>query len=260
MRRLLVVPIVVALGCGAQGQYVYAPEATNAQQGGLPASRVMIPPEQPQGSVEITSSGVTRITPDNRAPIDVIHVRMTVSNDGDQIPWRVDTRDQILEIPSEGQSRPLFANSDVQAMPIISVAQAQRHVIDLFFPLPARLDASHLPQFDLVWRVDTAARAVAQRTSFDRESDASSTDGYAVGYGTPYWYPYDYASSAWGPYWWYDPMWGGVAWAHPRVWWGGRAWRGNVRVGSFAGRYRAGGFHGGGVAHGGGGHGGGGHR
>ena len=122
------------------------------------------------------------------------------------------------------------------------------------------MSTSRLPHFDLVWRVDTAARAVAQRTSFDRESDTSQGAGYAVGYGSPYWYPYDYAYGGWGPYWWYDPFWGGVAWAHTPRWYGGRAWRGNVHVGSFAGRYRAGGFHGG-VAHGGGGHGGGGgHR
>jgi len=117
-----------------------------------------------------------------------------------------------------------------------TIAQSQRHVIDLFFPLPANMDASHLPQFDLVWRVDTAARAVAQRTSFDRESDASQGAGYAVGYGSPYWYPYDYAYGAWGPYWWYDPFYPTVGFVHPgyigRPWGGGRvyvgrpSWRG----------------------------------
>lgn len=270
MRSLLVVPIIVALGCAGLDQYVYAPETANASQAGLPAARAMIPPERPEGSVQVTSSGVTELSPDHRQVIPVVHVRMTVSNDGDATPWRVDTRNQLLEIPGEGRARALFANSDVRSVPIVTIPPGEQHVIDLFFPLPQGIDAGHLPQFDLVWQVDTAARTVASRTAFDREQEVAAD----AGYGGPYAYgaPYDYGwYGPWGPYWWYDPYWGSVAWFHPRpIFWGHHPWRPNgVVTGRFNGRFRGGMVHHGAVARGGfhggqvhsGGHGGhGGHR
>ncbi len=246
MRSLLVVPLLAVLGCGSSDQYVYAPETANAQQQGMPASRTAIPPEQPQGSVLVTSSGVTRITPQGQPPIDAIHVRMAVSNDGDPVAWNVDTRNQLLEIPGEGQARPLFANSDLRTLPMVAIPQGQKHVIDLFYPLPASVGESKLPQFDLVWRVDTGARTVVSRTAFDREEVAPDYYASSSAYGL-YDYGYGY------PYWWYDPLWaGGVVWFHPRHFFVGPGLRGGVRVGGFHGRFRAAPFHGG-VAHGGGG-------
>jgi hypothetical protein len=228
--------LVLVAACAGH-EYVYTPEVANAQQGGVPASRIQIPPERPEGSVQITTSGITQARPDNSGKVDVIHVRMVVSNDGDDTPWMIDTRQQYLEIPGEGRTAPLFANSDLRTMPTLEIPRGESHVIDLFYPLPRNADERNLPQFDLVWAVETGTREVASRTSFDRQEVEPR-----VAYSEPYyWY------AGWGPYWWYDPFWPGAGFVHARpiVIRGGFH---HVGVGRFHGHWSSGGFHGG-VAH-----------
>jgi len=243
--RLPIILLCVAAGCGGE-QYVYTPEVTNAQQSGLPASQIQIPPERPEGTVQITSSGVTTATPDSGTKVDVIHVRMAVANNGDPTPWTLDTSQQFLEIPGEGRSAPLFVNADTQTMPQVTIAKGERHVIDLFYPLPANAASEKkLPQFDLMWTVNTGERPVASRTSFERqEIEPQVAYGYDYGYGYPYY-------AGFGPYWWYDPFYGNTAFvhSHPYHFRGGNV--GHVHVSGYHGHYNSG-FHGQ-VAHGGGG-------
>jgi hypothetical protein len=93
--RIMKTPIyaVVLVGIFACGDrdYVYTPETPNAVEAGLPAARTPIPQERPQGAVEVTSYGTTQLEQaGTRVP--ALHVRMVVTNDGDDTPWQLDTR------------------------------------------------------------------------------------------------------------------------------------------------------------------------
>ncbi len=166
-------------------------------------------------------------------------MREIVTNDGDATPWQVDTTRQLVSIANEGQSRALYATADVRTLPIITIAEHERHVIDLYFPLPSTVSGDRaLPRFDVLWSVDTAQRTVSSRTTFDRVE----VDQYAYApnevYGSPYYY-------GWGPYTWYDPLWpSGVVFVHsPHVRFGDH---GHVEVGHYGGGYHA---HAGGGGH-----------
>lgn len=199
-----------ALGCAGSDRYVYTPEMANAQASGLPASRTPIPQESPQGSVEILSYGVTdvRSGPEGR-PVRALHVRMAVTNDGDSTPWKLDTGEQLVQIPGEGRSRAMFVNSDVRTLPNVTIGRRERRVLDLYYPLPDTIrDAGKLPRFEILWQVTTPARTVASRTAFDRAGPVRS-EAVAEATYWPYWAGY-------GPYWWYDPWYPRVVFIHSR--------------------------------------------
>lgn len=203
--------VVGGLGCRTANDYVYTPESVNAETAaGLPASRTPIPQESPKGTVEVTSFGITDLKSSNDH-MPVIHVRMVVTNDGDVTPWTMDTGEQLLQIPGEGESAPIYVNSDVRTLPNVSIAQHERRVLDFYFPLPATIKSdSQLPAFDLAWKVNTAARTVASSTAFDRVArpEAVAYGDYDVDYW-PLWAGY-------GPYWWYDTYYPGRVFRHPR--------------------------------------------
>ncbi len=205
-RRSVLVVIAGMIGCAGSSEYVYTPDTANATAAGMPASRTPIPQEQPQGAVEVKSYGITHLQ--QLGDVPVLLVRMTVTNDGDAVPWQVDTREQYVSIPGEGRSRAMYARSDVQTLPVVQIPQRTRHVFDLYFPLPDTVDrASRLPRFDVQWQVQTAARLVASSTGFDRVR--SDPDRYAY---DPWW-PY----GGFGPYWWYDPFYPSVAFVHAPI-------------------------------------------
>jgi len=223
--------MVGMLGCAGSSDYVYTPEVANATAAGLPASRTPIPPEQPQGAIEVVSYGVTDLNRDNMK-IPALHVRAIVTNDGDDTPWTLDTTQQFVEIPGEGQSRAMFVNADVGTLPNVTIAKHERRVLDFYFPLPDTIrDDAHLPRFDFLWQVNTPARTVASRTSFDRMETAPDVAYYEVT-TWPLW-------AGWGPYWWYDPFYPRTVFihTHPYVIRG----PGRVVVGRFGGHYHAGG-------------------
>ena len=199
----------------------------------LPAARTPIPQEAPQGAVEVASYGITRLHPSGSS-IPVLHVRMVVTNDGDDIPWQLDTREQYVEIQGEGRSRAMYVNSDIQTLPVVTIGRHERHVFDFYFALPDTVgDEDRLPRFDVQWQVATPARTVASRTAFDRI--AQEPVDYAYDTTWPYWAGY-------GPYWWYDPLYSSVVFLHTRpviV----RGHIGRVRVDGFHGRFAPGGAH-----------------
>jgi hypothetical protein len=129
----------------------------------------------------------------------------------------------------------MYVNTDVQTLPTITIARGQRRVLDLYFPLPATIQCdTNLPRFELLWNVNTAAREVASRTSFDRieREDNEVTTQYD---SWPLWAGY-------GPYWWYDPLYPRVVFVHSRpivI----RDHRAPVSVGRFGGHFRAGSAH-----------------
>src|SRR6185295_11827617 len=135
----------------------------------------------------------------------------------------------MVEIPGEGQSRALFVNADVGTLPNVTIGQHERRVLDFYFPLPDTVgDESRLPRFDLLWQVDTAARTVASRTSFDRVGKDPEVVAYRGPTAWPLWAGY-------GPYWWYDPFYPRTVFIHTRpiVIHGS----GHVTVGRFGGRF-----------------------
>jgi hypothetical protein len=197
-RVVIAIAAVLALTfAGCERDYVYRPTvATTSALDGRPASYYEVPPEAPRGYVQLTTFGFADIkakgtSDDDRAR--AIHVRMVVANNSSQA-WVVDTRDQLLALPKRGESRPAFARSDLGAAPLIEVPPGGKRTIDLFYPLPAELQsAEDLPAFDTIWKVQTDARLVAERTPFER---LEVEPRYA--YGDRYYY-------GWGPSYWYDP-------------------------------------------------------
>lgn len=215
-------------GCAANSDYVYQPNTANATAGGLPATRTPIPQEAPQGAIEVVSYGVTDLRRGDMT-IPALHVRAVVTNDGDDTPWTMDTSQQMVEIPGEGRSQPIFVNADVNTLPRVTIARHDRRVLDLYYALPETIrGASQLPRFDLLWQVNTAARAVASRTSFER-TDRAPDVAYETTAAWPLW-------AGWGPYWWYDPFYPRVVFihAHPHHFHG----TGRVIVGRFGGHFR----------------------
>jgi hypothetical protein len=218
------------LGCGGSS-YVYTPDTANATVAGMPASRTAIPQEQPQGAIEVTSYGVTQLHRD-QTTIPALHVRAIVTNDGDDTPWTLDTTQQLVQIPGEGQSRAMYVNADVGTLPNVTIGRHERRVLDFYFPLPDTIKSeSQLPRFELLWQVKTPARTVASRTSFERVDTEPDVVYDTAPLGWPLWAGY-------GPYWWYDPFYPRVVFLHtnPRVIVG----PGRVVVGRFGGHFHPG--------------------
>ncbi len=221
---------------------------------GTPAARYEVPPEAPRGEVNVASLGIVDLSVDQNGPkTRFLQIRMIAANNNDTGPWVIDSREQLLSLANEGQSRPAFVNTDRQDAPNITVAPTQKRTIDLFYPLPEPLaKANSVSQFDLLWHVQTPSREVAERTPFQGVSvDTGNADAYA--YGNPYGYDGAYAYDGaygydigWGSVWWYDPFFAGVTFAHPGFFRAPRAFfahpffgPGHVHVVG-----RAGGFHG----------------
>jgi len=225
--------VVIAgmLGCAGTSDYVYRPDTANATAAGLPAARTPIPQEQPQGAIEVVSYGITDLRRDDMK-VPVLHVRAIVTNDGDDTPWTLDTTQQLVAIPGEGQSRAMYVNADIGTLPNVTIAKHERRVLDFYFPLPDTVrNEAKLPRFDLLWQVNTPARTVASRTSFDRV-DVEPTVAYEATPAWPLWAGY-------GPYWWYDPFYPRTVFVHTRPY--VIRGPGRVVVGRFGGRFHAGG-------------------
>lgn len=188
-------------GCG--GTYLYAPDDATVWTDGYPAQVLAVPPEAPQGKVEVTSFGVVELSPDGAGKLATLHVRLVAINDGDATPWTIVPTDQLVEIPDEGRSRPLYVNTDVPSLPTVTIGQRERRVLDFYYPLPATIDDDDaLPGFTFLWQVTTGSRRYASNTRFvrmEREPPADLEVVYVTG---------------WGPYWWYDPLYAHVVFVH----------------------------------------------
>jgi len=228
----VLVALAGLMGCAGTSDYVYTPDIANATAGGLPAARTPIPQEQPQGAIEVVSYGITELRRDAMV-IPALHVRTIVTNDGDDTPWTLDTTQQLVQIPGEGQSRAMYVNADVGTLPDVTIGKHERRVLDFYFPLPDTVrNEARLPRFELLWQVKTPTRVVASRTSFDRVEKEPAVAYETVPAAWPLWAGY-------GPYWWYDPFYPRVVFlhAHPYVIHGS----GHVVVGRFGGHFHAGG-------------------
>lgn len=205
MRRQAIATSVVGLAVAAAGlvacerSYIYRPAVTtttSATIAGLPASYYGIPPEAPRGHLRIATLGFAEIRPQGAGDdqeLRALHVRMIVANNADR-PWLVDTREQRAVLPNGGESRPAYATADRGGAqpPSVEIAPGQARTIDLFYPLPQHMQsAGEVPSFDVLWRVDTAGRAVVDRTPFERIEIYPDNYRESYAWDGPYWYdPY----------------------------------------------------------------------
>ncbi|HEX8112987.1 MAG TPA: hypothetical protein VF516_34885 [Kofleriaceae bacterium] len=196
--------LAVVAGCSTTTSYLYAPQAPSYWSDGYPATTVAVPPEAPQGKVEVASFGITEIKPDGDGPVAALHVRLAVSNDGDATPWTLTPSEQLVEIAGEGRSRPIFVNTDLPTLPAVSIAQHERRVLDLYYPLPTGMrEEAALPAFDVLWQLTTPARSFSSRTRFQRVEQVPPPGHTEVVFWT-----------GWGPYWWYDPFYPDLVFLH----------------------------------------------
>jgi hypothetical protein len=226
-RGLWLLAIAVAaffIGGCAEGVYVYRPaQQATARVGQLPAARYAIPSEKPTGEVLVASSGLVEL-PNAETRTPALFVRLIVTNNTDDAPFSVDTREQFAFVGGQKQS-PAVANTYGQSQPVFEIPRGEKRVIDLFYRLPPKVEGDEqLPQFEVAWNVQTATRTVGERTSFDR---ISVEPVYYSGY--PHYYRY-----GWGPYW-YDPFWYGYPY-YGGVYIGVRPW--HYGYGGYYGGYR----------------------
>jgi hypothetical protein len=192
----------LALGvAGCAPTYVYQPaqNATGQVQGRL-AADYPIPTNNPQGDVRLASFGISTVSPQNAPDVKqrAIHVRLIIANNSGQY-WSLDTREQRIDVPGAGQQPPAYVSTQEgdRGLPMISIAPNGKRTLDLFYPLPATMQsAKQIPEFDVLWRLNTGSEIVAERTPFDR---LQIEPVYAYGYG------WDYAPYAWGGPYWFDP-------------------------------------------------------
>lgn len=194
---------VAMTGCAASASYLYTPTPATHWASGYPSAVVAIPPDAHQGTVDLSSFGITELQPEGGGAIPMLHVRMIVENDGDATPWTLDAGDQVLEIPGEAQRRPVFVNSDVQ-LPLVTIGLRERRVLDFYYALPASIgDEEELGGFRVRWSVTTPSQTVSSHTSFQR----IERRGLAPS-------PQVLVVAGWGPWWWYRP---GHVYGHVRV-------------------------------------------
>jgi hypothetical protein len=194
---LIAATAMVLGGCASEGRYIYRPEQqVTATVSSLPAARYSIPPERPAGEVLIASSGITQL-PNSDARTPALFVRVIVTNNSDDTPWTLDTRQQFAWLGGEWQS-PANVNGYGQSSPVIQVTRGEKRLVDMYYRLPPKADGDEeIPRFELAWTIQTAARVVAERTSFDRlRVEPAYVAGTYYPYGPPWW----------GPYGWYDPF------------------------------------------------------
>lgn len=276
MRASSIAFILALAGCAATtgASYVYTPAAlANARIGDYPAAYYAVPTERPTGDVRVGSFGLTAVQPRGGGPTTMVaHARLIIANNADEIPWIVDTRNAVMSIANEGSSRPAFVNTDAGVPPVVSIARGDRPTIDLYYPLPpGRSAEATLPAFDVTWQIRTASGDVVQRTPFER-AQIDEDDTYA---GYYYAYPYGYYgfglgyALGFGSHWWYDAHYPSYGFYHHPTFVVGHGHLPHYPLhitrphGSFGGHYRGGHYRGGGHysgGHSGGGHSSGGHH
>ena len=162
MRRAAWLAFAVAAGCATP--YVYRPqEQATAQVAGKTAASYPIPPEQPKGEVKVATLGLAKL-PTAQGEVRAIHVRMVLENDSDG-QWQFNPRQPIAAFPDGRRISPM-ATRDAA---LVTLAAGEKREIDLFYPLPLEFNkSSKVPEFDVLWSVQTPARLVAERTPVAR--------------------------------------------------------------------------------------------
>jgi len=157
---------------------------------------VAIPPDAPRGVVELASYGLAELTPEGGRPITALHVRMTVTNDRDDVPWSVDFTRTRLDIRGERRIAPTFVNSNLPTLPLAILSRGERALADLYFAVPARVAAEgDLTSFDVTWAVARDSRLLESRTRFEHartRAPAETTPVPPLGAARAWWFDPEY--------------------------------------------------------------------
>lgn len=212
MRVLMWLPAAALLAsCATSSRYIYKP-AVPVQTGAYPAAEYRIPARDPAGSVEVASFGVNVFRLPSGTTRLAVHVRMTVANQSDERLWSVDPRRVTATFAGQKNAvGPAFLGVDGAPPPAtVRIPRGERHIIDLYFPLPQKASGDGAPAgFDVIWQVETGAGEIAGRTLFYRahvdDGYAYAADGYdggayasGHGFGYPMYISPDYGYAFYG--------------------------------------------------------------
>jgi hypothetical protein len=165
--------ILLAAGgsaCAAPSAYVYRPtELANATAEDGMTVRYHVPRADPRGDVYVVARGITKPGEVASASPPMLHVQMTVSNRSGDQPWIVDTRDQLLALPREGQARPTHVKTAAAGAPLIGVMPGGLAKLDIYYALPGPLQSGqNIKSFDFLWQVSADGKTLAQSVAFTR--------------------------------------------------------------------------------------------
>ena len=196
--------IVLATAACSSPQYRYVPVSDRAGAGKNHSEAVYsIPEGLSEGTVKISSNGVVDLkSKTDSKQFPTIHIHMSISNMSN-LPWTVAAKDQVIAFPDQGQSSPVFANSNAETLPTVTIPPGALRIVELYFELP-QIDksAEDVPEFDFRWAVRTASAMVNNSTPFDR---VAIRERHVVAV-----YPYDpyYMGVGVNTVWWGRPGWG----------------------------------------------------
>jgi hypothetical protein len=156
----------------------------------------------------VTSFGPASTEVAKGAWAQLLQVRMTVNNNNGHGPWIVDTRQQLADVPGQGQTKPVYVNAGAAKSAIITIPPGGQQVLDLYFALPPHMTPQQLAGYSVLWTVQTTERTVSERTGFTRVPLEPPQPAY---------YPSVALGLGWGPFWWYDPFYPTVTFVNPMV-------------------------------------------
>ena len=129
-----------------------------------------VPVEAPTGEVQILSLGMADLPRPSRIGTDrYLHLRLAAHNQKDGLPWVLDSRDQLVELPGGVTLPPRFAqssNPDSAAHVVLTLGQ--RGYLDLFFQVDDDFDP---PWASLAWKLRRGGGMIFARTVFERLPD-----------------------------------------------------------------------------------------
>jgi hypothetical protein len=129
-----------------------------------------VPVEAPTGEVQIVSLGIADLPRPSRIGTErYVHMRLAAHNQTDALPWVLDSRDQLIELPSGATLPPRFAESSNPASAAhVVLPPGQRGYLDLFFQVEDGFDPAWA---SLVWKVRRGSGMIVARTVFERLPD-----------------------------------------------------------------------------------------
>jgi hypothetical protein len=174
-KAIVIVLASAALVACAPTRYEYMPVATTTTTGaetGGAAAATYANPDSNQGMVRLGSFGVAEVpfgTGGDETKLRAVHLRMIVTNRSGST-WTVDGAEQRIELDDKGTRTAVYAMTvEGGRAPTVDVAAGQSGTLELYFPLPPKLQAEkEIPRFDAVWSVRAGASPVTERTSFER--------------------------------------------------------------------------------------------
>jgi hypothetical protein len=153
--------LLLMLGCSHNGTPASPVSTTRAEGPEIAASNRPFPPDAPAGDVRLATMGLTPLADGRRA----VHVRMTGTNRSND-PWTIRQAEQRMELSTREQSFATSPSGD--AVEVVEVPPAETSAVDLYFPLPLRLqNARAMEPFAVVWTIRVGPLVFTELTSFD---------------------------------------------------------------------------------------------